>query len=81
MVVDHSSINHWAVRFLLLLEKAFQKHKHAVGTSWRMDETFIKIKGAWKYRYRAVDKQGQTVDFLLTAERDAAAKRFFGKAI
>ena len=70
------------MRFLPLLEKAFRKHKHAVGTSWRMDETYIKVKGAWKYLYRAVGKQGQTVDFLLTAKRDAgAANRFFEKAM
>ena len=80
--VDHSSINRWAIRFLPLLETAFRKHKHAVGTSWRMDETYIRVNGAWKYLYRAVDKQGQTVDFLLTAKRDAAAaRRFFEKAI
>jgi putative transposase len=81
-VVDRSSINRWAVRFLPLLEKAFRKHKHAVGTSGRMDETYIKVNGAWKYLYRAVDKRGQTVDFLLTAKRDAAAaRRFFEKVI
>jgi len=80
--VDHSSINRWAVRFLPLLEKAFRKHKHTVGISWRMDETYIKVKGVWKYLYRAVDKEGKTVDFLLTAKRDkAAAKRFFDKAM
>jgi transposase-like protein len=82
VVVDHSSINRWAIRFLPLLEKAFRKHKHAVGTSWRMDETYIKVNGGWKYLYRAVDKQGQTVDFLLTAKRDAAAaRRFIEKAM
>ncbi len=82
VVVDHSSINRWAIRFLPLLEKVFRKHKHAVGTSWRMDETYIKVNGAWKYLYQGVDKQGQTVDFLLTAKRDAAAaRRFFEKAI
>ena len=80
--VDHSSINRWAIRFLPLLEKVFRKHKLPVGGSWRMDETYIKVKGAWKYLYRAVDKAGKTVDFLLTARRDkAAALRFFEKAI
>ena len=80
--VDHSSINRWAIRFLPLLEKVFRKHKHPVGGSWRMDETYIKVKGDWKYLYRAVDKQGKTIDFLLTAKRDkAAALRFFDKAM
>jgi len=59
-----------------------RKHKRPVGGSWRMDETYIKVKGVGKYLYRAVDKQGKTVDFLLTAKRDmASAKRFFDKAI
>ncbi|UUZ77173.1 IS6 family transposase [Polaromonas sp. P1(28)-13] len=80
--VDHSSINRWAIRFLPLLEKVFRKHKRLVGSSWRMDETYIKVKGVWKYLYRAVDKEGKTVDFLLTARHDkAAALRFFEKAM
>ena len=80
--VDHSSINRWAIRFLPVLEKVFRRHKHPVGASWRMDETYIKVKGVWKYLYRAVDKQGKTIDFLLTAKRDkAAALRFFDKAM
>ena len=80
--VDHSSINRWAIRFLPTLEKVFRKHKRPVGVSWRMDETYIKVKGIWKYLYRAVDKEGKTVDFLLTAKRDkAAAMRFFAKAM
>ena len=80
--VDHSFINRWAIRFLPLLEKVFRKHKRAVCCSWRMDETYIKVKGIWKYLYRAVDKEGKTVDFLLTARRDkAAALRFFDKAM
>ena len=80
--VDHSSINRWAIRFLPLIEKMARKHKRPVGGSWRMDETYIKVKGVWKYLYRAVDKQGKTVDFLLAAKRDmAAAKRFFDKAM
>ena len=82
VLVDHSSINRWAIRFLPLLEKVFRKHKRPVGVSWRMDETYIKVKGQRKYLYRAVDKAGKTVDFLLTAKRDkAAAMRFFEKAI
>ena len=80
--VDHSSINRWAIRFLPLLEKTFRKYKRPVGSSWRMDETYIKINGQWIYFYRAVDKEGQTVDFLLSAKRDkAAAMRFFNKAM
>jgi transposase-like protein len=65
------------------LEAAFRKgKKRPVGTSWRMDETSIKIKGQWKYLYRAVDQEGQTIDFLLTAHRDKkAARRFFKKAL
>jgi putative transposase len=82
VLVDHSSINRWAIRFLPLLEKVFRKYKHQVGGNWRMDETCILVKGVWKYLYRAVDKQGKTVDFLLTAKRDkAAAMRFFDKAM
>jgi len=80
--VDHFSINRWAIRFLPLLEKVFRQYKRSVGISWRLDETFIKVKGDWKYLYRAVDKQGKTVDFLLTAQRDkAAAILFFDKAM
>jgi putative transposase len=80
--VDHSTVSRWAIRFLPLLEKIFRKHKHSVGGSWRMDETYIKVKGTWKYLYRAVDRDGKTIDFLLTAKRDkAAAKRFFDKAM
>jgi len=80
--VDHSSINRWAIRFLPLIENMSRKHKRPIGVSWRMDETYIKVKGVWKYLYRAVDKHGKTVDFLLTAKRDiVAAKRFFDKAM
>ena len=82
MFVDHSSINRWAIRFLPLLEKVLRKHKRPVGGSWRMDETCILVKGAWKYLYRAVDKEGRAVDFLLTARRDkASAMRLFDKAM
>ena len=82
MFVDYSSINRWAIGFLPALEKVFRKHKRPVGVSWRMDETCIKVKGTWKYLYRAVGKEGKTVDFLITAKRDkAAAMRYFDKAM
>ena len=80
--VDHSSIQRWVVYFAPRIEKAFRKNKKRVGHRWRLDETYIKIKGEWKYLYRAVDKKGNTIDFLLTAKRDTkAARRFLNKAI
>ncbi|MBT4287493.1 MAG: IS6 family transposase [Deltaproteobacteria bacterium] len=80
--VDHSTIQRWVVKYTPLLETEIRKRKKAVGTSWRMDETYIKIKGIWHYLYRAVDKENNTIDFLLTKKRDKkSAKRFFTKAI
>ena len=82
IIVDHSTLHRWVTRLVPLLDKAFRRCKRTVGHRWRMDETYIKIKGQWKYLYRAVDTAGQTIDFLLTAQRDAAAAlRFFRKAI
>ena len=80
--VDHSTLNRWVLKYVPLLEAQFCARKRSVGSSWRLDETYVKIKGAWKYLYRAVDKAGATVDFLLTARRDGkAAFRFLRKAI
>ncbi len=81
--VDHSTLNCWVVNYAPLLEEAFRKnHKKKINSSWRMDETYIKIKGVWHYLYRAVDKFGDTVDFMLSENRDKpAAKAFFEKAI
>ncbi|MDE1479210.1 IS6 family transposase [Xenorhabdus bovienii] len=80
--VDHSTVYRWVIRLTPLLDKVFRRRKRPTGRRWRMDEIDIKIKGQWKYLYRAVDTAGQTVDFLLTAKRDtAAALRFFRKAI
>src|SRR2546428_6451727 len=80
--VDHSTINRWTIKYSPLLEEAFHRRKRPVWVSWRMDETYIKVMGEWKYLYRAVDKHGQTIDFLLTEQRDEqAAKTFLTKAI
>lgn len=80
--VDHSSVHRWGIKLVPLFEKAFRRYKRPVGKSWRMDETYVKVRGQWKYLYRAVDKAGSTVDFLLRAHRDkAAARRYFEKAI
>jgi putative transposase len=80
--VDHSSVHRWVIKLVPVFEKAFRRHKRPVGKSWRMDETYVKVRGQWKYLYRAVDKAGHTVDFLLRAHRDqAAARRDFEKAI
>jgi transposase-like protein len=80
--VDHSTINRWVIKYSPQLDKIFRAQKRSVGVRWRMDETYIKVNGKWKYFYRAVDKEGNTIDYLLTAKRDMkAAKRFFTKAI
>ena len=80
--VDHSTLHRWVLKYVPALEKAFLARKRPVDGSWRLDETYVRIKGAWKYLYRAVDKAGATVDFLLTAKRDRkAALRFLRKAI
>jgi putative transposase len=80
--VDHATIQRWVVKYSPPLEAAFHRRKRPVWVSWRMDETYIRVKGEWYYLYRAVDKHGQAVDFLLSAHRDEpAAKRFLTQAI
>ena len=80
--VDHATIQRWVVKYSAQLEEAFHHRKRPVGRSWRMDETYIRVKGEWRYLYRAVDKSGQTIDFLLTEYRDTeAALRFLTQAI
>ncbi len=80
--VDHSTVHRWALKLLPALNKIFRRSKSPVGKRWRVDETYILVRGQWKYLYRAVDKAGNTIDFLLCAQRDkAAARRFFEKAI
>jgi putative transposase len=82
VLVDHATIHRWSLKIVPALVKAFRGRKRPVGKSWRMDETYIKVRGQWKYLYRAVDRDGDTVDFLFTAHRDwAAARRFLERAI
>ena len=80
--LEHATMNRWVIKYSPQLEAAFHRRKRPVWVSWRMDETYIKVKGEWRYVYRAVDKHGKTIDFLLTEPRDEnAAKPFLTKAI
>ena len=80
--VDHATIQRWVYKFSPFIEAQMKRRKKEVGTSWRMDETYIKVKGIWCYLYRAVDKSGNTVDFLLTRKRQRmSAQSFLIKAI
>ena len=82
VTVVHPTVLRWVQRFVPVFEKMWKIYARPVGSSWRVDETYIKVKGKWSYLYRAVDQQGRTVDFLLSKNRDkAAAVRFFRKAI
>jgi IS6 family transposase len=82
VAVDHTTIFRWVQAYAAMLEKRLRPHLRRNTGSWRVDETYIKVKGAWTYLYRAVDSLGQTIDFLLSPRRDAAsAKRFFRKAL
>ena len=82
VTVDHSTLNRWVIKYAPEFEKAFRRRQCPVGRSWRMDETYVKIKGKAAYLYRAVDKEGHTIDFLLTPTRDRdAAEAFLRKAI
>jgi putative transposase len=82
VAVDHSTIDRWVLKYSPQLEAAFHRRKRPVSRSWRLDETYIRVRGRWHYLYRAVDKAGQTIDFLLTTHRDEpAARRFLTRAI
>ena len=82
VAVDHSTLNRWVIKYAPEFEKVFRRRQRPVGRSWRLDETYVKIKGKSAYLYRAVDKEGHTVDFLLTPTRDRdAAEAFLRKAI
>src|SRR6202046_5207484 len=80
--VDHTTIFRWIQAYAVELEKWIRPHLRMSNGSWRVDETYVKVRGRWMYLYRPVDSCGQTIDFLLSAKRDAeAAKRFFRKAL
>lgn len=80
--VDHATLNRWVVKYAPLVAAEAQKRKAAVGRSWRMDETYIKVKGRWCYLCRAIDKRGQTLEFMLSENPDeAAATAFFTRTI
>ncbi|MFC2176089.1 IS6 family transposase [Bacteroidota bacterium] len=80
--VDHSTLQRWVFKFSPIIEANMHKRKRSVCNSWRMDETYIKVGGKDRYLYRAVDRYGNTVDFLLTKRRmKGSAQKFLNKAI
>ena len=83
VTVDHSTIYRWVQKYAPLIEKRLKWHwRPKFGISWQVDETYIKVKGKWVYLYRAIDKEGNTVDFYLSTRRNAkAAYRFLSKAL
>ncbi len=80
--VDHSTVYRWVQAYAPELDKRCRTHLRRTNDSWRVDETYIEVKGEWKYLYRAVGSAGNTLDFMLSAKRDArAAERFFRKVM
>jgi transposase-like protein len=80
--VDHVTVYRWVQRFTPLLADAARFCRHPPGDRWFVDETYVKVNGVWRYVYRAVDQDGQVIDALVSARRDAdAARRFFRQAL
>ena len=80
--VDHSTVNRWVLAYAPLIERRLRPFRKPHCGSVRVDETYVRIRGEWRYLYGAIDKHGEAVDFLLTARRDLdAAKRFFRKML
>jgi len=79
--ISHTTIMRWVHQYGPELDKRIRRYLKQINDSWRVDETYIKVKGQWMYLYRAVDSNGNTIDFFLSKTRDQkAAKRFFKKA-
>lgn len=80
--LDHATLNRWVSRYAGLIAETARYRKRAADRSWRMDETYVKVKGEWVYLYRAIDKHGKTLDFMLSERRNkAAATKFFARAL
>ena len=79
---DHVTVWRWVQRYAPELERRLRRHLKPTNDSWRVDETYVRVKGKWLYLYRAVDSSGATIDFLLSAKRDAAAaERFLSQSV
>ncbi|MCX8955584.1 IS6 family transposase, partial [Ruegeria sp. NA] len=79
---DHATLNRWVSRYAGLIADASRYKKRPADRSWRMDETYVKVRGEWVYLYRAIDKHGKTLDFMLSKRRNkAAATKFFARAL
>src|SRR5687767_15518030 len=80
--VDHATVGRWVVRYSPELLERFNRHKRPVSRKWHVDETYIKVRGRWTYLYRAIDSNGDTVEFWFSEKRNlTAAKRFLSKAL
>jgi transposase-like protein len=80
--VDHATVHRWGIRYSPELLECFSRHKRSVSRKWHVDETYIKVRGQWRYLYRAIDSHGDTVEFWFSERRNlAAAKRFLRKAL
>src|SRR3712207_2427755 len=80
--VDHATVHRWAVHYAPLLLEQFNQRKRPVTSRWHVDETYIKVRGQWRYLYRAIDSNGDTVEFWFSERRNlVAAKRFLRKAL
>ena len=81
LYADHVTVWRWVQRYAPELERRLRRHLKPTNDSWRMDETYIRVKGKWRYLYRAVDSSGSTLDFLLSAKQDGRSKALPGQSV